>query len=60
MITLAKRIENLKANISNARQAAQYAEGRAYYDEMRQVALMEQNLAKLQKELADAGTNETN
>lgn len=57
MKPLKERIANLEQNIINARQAAQYAEGQTYRDEMRQVETMEQNLKRLKKELADADTD---
>ncbi|WP_333609330.1 hypothetical protein [Arsukibacterium sp.] len=57
MTTLENRIENLEQSIANARQAAQYAEGQTYRDEMRQIAVMESNLARLKKEKADASAN---
>lgn len=57
MKPLKERIANLESSIATARQAAQYADGKAYYDDMRQIAVMEQNLIRLKKELNSADTN---
>lgn len=59
MVTLSERIENLEYNIEKAREAAHYAEGQAYRNEMLVISKMEQRLHDLKKELANASANES-
>lgn len=59
MKTLKERIANLESSIANARQAAQYADGQAYYDDMRRITEMENRLSALRKEQANVSANKS-